>query len=92
MNANLADSIRANRERETPQARTATIFEIAELIANYAAEQCLDAPPNVGNWRVRNRNTGEYIKAVYVDEAMARAGARLAAACDIRALFDDGRR
>jgi hypothetical protein len=40
---------------------------------------------------VQDKAEGKYLEANYTDEPMAVAGAQLAAACDIRALFDPPR-
>jgi len=73
---------------ETAQARTTTIYRIAELIGRYKPEHDTGS----GKWHVWDSEDGKRIEAHYPDEATARAGARLAAACDIRALFDEPRR
>ena len=65
-------------------ARTSTIYRIAELIGRYRAEH----DTKVGNWRGYDIERGERIPAVYESEDAARAGCRLAAACDVHALFD----
>jgi hypothetical protein len=57
--------------------RTGTVYRIAELIIRYRAAEL------AGKWRVRDGETGELLAAEYSDEAMARSGARLQAACDI---------
>lgn len=70
------------------QSRTSRIYRIAELIGRYKAEHDTTA----GKWRVWDSERGERSPQEYTDEAMARAGARLAIACDIHALFDGERR
>lgn len=67
---------------QTAQQRTTTIYRIAELMRRYRAAEV------AGVWRVRNLETGDTLPATFADEGMAQAGARLAGACDIRALFD----
>lgn len=69
---------------ETAQSRTTTIYRIAELIGRYKSEH----DRRTGKWHVWDCEAGRRIEAFYPDEMTARAGARLAAACDIRALFD----
>ena len=68
--------------RETAQARTSRIYRIAELIVRYSTEPAGKA------FKVRDRESGELLPADYAEEGMAKAGARLHAACDIAALFD----
>ena len=69
--------------RTEPASRTTRIYRIAELIVRYR-------PANDGKvWRYRCLETGALSTAEYADEAMATSGARLAAACDIAALFDE---
>lgn len=58
--------------------RTTIVFQIAEVIAGFKAEE-VD-----GKWRVRDRIAGAYLDADYTDEANARTGAHLAAALAIR--------
>ena len=71
---------------ELPQARTSRIYRIAELIVRYR-------PTNgASGWQVVDMEKSETLPAKYADEAMAKAGARLSAACDIHALFDSVKR
>lgn len=66
------------------EARTTAIFRIAELIGRYKAEQ-----DTGGKWRVWDSQEHKALEADYTDEHHARAGCRMAAACDIHALFDE---
>lgn len=69
---------------EKAQARTTTVYRIAELIGRYRVEHDTKA----GTFHLFDVEGGSRLPAVYSDEATAHAGKRLAAACDIRALFD----
>ncbi len=69
-------------EAERVPSRTSQLYRIAELMIRYRPEMVGRA------WKVRDGETGQLLAPVYTDEPMARAGARLTAACDIRALFD----
>lgn len=67
--------------------RYSRIARIAELQGRYRPEH--DTPK--GKWRVWDSEKSERLPAEYSDEATARAGARLQAACDIDALYDGGK-
>ena len=64
------------------EARTTRIYRIAELMVRYRATE------DGKVWRYRCLESGKLSEAEYADAAMATSGARMAAACDIAALFD----
>ncbi len=64
--------------------RITTIHRIAELMGKYRHGHDTKA----GHFFIYEVETGNRSPMQYSDEDSARAGARLAAACDIRALFD----
>ena len=63
--------------------RITRIYRIAELMVRYRATE------DGKVWRYRCLESGKLSDAEYADEAMATAGARMAAACDIAALYDE---
>lgn len=67
--------------------RVSRIHRVAELIVRY--RHCTD---DKGRHRIRDMESDRpnaMLPAIYADEDMARAGARLQAACDIHELFDE---
>lgn len=66
----------------TAQARTTREFRIAELIKRFKAVE------HGGKWRVLDGETRDFTPPTYTDEAMAKAGARLTAACTIIDYFE----
>lgn len=68
---------------EKAQSRRVTEARIEELITRFKAEHVREV------WRVLDRETRLHLPDVYSDEAMAKAGAVVAAAIAIRKLFDE---
>ena len=83
MNAAAWPSSTATEGKPAPRdGRITRIYRIAELMVRYRATE------DGKVWRYRCLESGKLSDAEYADEAMATAGARMAAACDIHALFD----
>lgn len=64
--------------------RTERLYRIAELIGRYRPEHEI----KTGKWHLWDAEEHKRLPSEYADEDTARAGARLAAACDIDALND----
>ncbi len=63
--------------------RLTRIYEVSAIIGRY-----LPSEDSKGKWRVYNVDACKSVDAEYADKEHAEAGARLAAACDIDALYD----
>lgn len=62
---------------------TSRLYRIAELMIRYRPAE------RAGKWRILDVESGNILPAEYSDEGLAKAGARLNAAADIEALYDE---